>query len=123
MSTDGFGREYIEGKSLYDCDLNHSAYEKIIKDIEEAVTLLHSKDIVFADLRDTNILVIKGEDVEYHGMLVNFNWAGVNDVDSYLSLMNPKIDWPSGAKDNMPLKKEHDIYWLDTWKVKDYVDN
>jgi serine/threonine protein kinase len=105
--------EYIEGKKLSECDLERSAYKKIIKDIEEAITLLHSKDIVFADLRDTNILVFQDKDNEYRGMLVDFDWAGVNDVDSYPSLMNPDINWPTEAKDKMPLKIEHDIYWLD----------
>lgn len=118
--------EYIKGEKLCDCDLKRSEYDKIIKDVEEAVSLLHSKDIVFADLCDSNILVIKDENKECHRMLVDFDWAGVNNMDRYPSFMNPDINWPAGAQDNMPLKKEHDIYWLNYWKetyLADYMDS
>ncbi|PKB92369.1 hypothetical protein RhiirA5_248815, partial [Rhizophagus irregularis] len=87
----------------------------IIKDIEEAVDLLHENGIVFADLRDSNILVIKNED-EYRGMLVDFDWAGEDNKDLYPSFMNADINWPTGAEDNKVLKKEHDIHWLDVLK-------
>jgi len=61
MMTCGFYcvvMEYIEGRRLFECvDLKRSDYDTIINDIEEVVLLLHSKNIVFADLLDTNILV------------------------------------------------------------------
>ncbi|CAG8766720.1 15719_t:CDS:2, partial [Racocetra persica] len=66
---------YIEGQKLRDCDdLSFSEYKKIINDIEIAISHLHSKNIVFADLRDSNILVIKDDKI-YHGMLIDFDWA------------------------------------------------
>ncbi|PKB94763.1 hypothetical protein RhiirA5_262869, partial [Rhizophagus irregularis] len=105
--------EYVDGQKLCDCcDLKGSEYKRIIKDIEEAVDLLHKNGIVFADLRDSNILVIKNED-EYHGMLVDFDWAGEDNKDLYLAFMNADINWPTGAEDNKVLKKKHDIHWLD----------
>ncbi|KAF0551115.1 proteinkinasesubdomain-containingproteinpkl/ ccin9 [Gigaspora margarita] len=108
---------YVEGQKLYDCDdLDISEYQKIIDDIEVAISHLHSKNIVFADLHDSNILVIKDENKTYHGMLIDFDWAGENDVECYPSFMNPDINWPMGAEDNMKLKKEHDMYWLDVLK-------
>ncbi|GBC25669.2 hypothetical protein RIR_jg16836.t1 [Rhizophagus irregularis DAOM 181602=DAOM 197198] len=110
--------EYVDGQKLCDCcDLKGSEYKRIIKDIEEAVDLLHKNGIVFADLRDSNILVIKNED-EYHGMLVDFDWAGEDNKDLYPAFMNADINWPTGAEDNKVLKKEHDIYWLDVLKRK-----
>ncbi|RIA87238.1 hypothetical protein C1645_696263, partial [Glomus cerebriforme] len=48
---------------------------------------LHSNEIVFADLRDSNILVIQDENKGYHRILVDFDWAGVNNVDSYLTFI------------------------------------
>ncbi|EXX79302.1 hypothetical protein RirG_006940 [Rhizophagus irregularis DAOM 197198w] len=108
--------EYIEGVKLRDCFLSRSEYDKIFKDIEEAISLLHLNDIVFADLRGSNILVIKDENKECRGMLVDFDWAGTNNVDSYPPFMNPSINWPTGAQDRMPLKMEHDIYWLNYLK-------
>jgi serine/threonine protein kinase len=120
MMTCGFYyvvMEYVEGQRLCDCDdLKYSVYDKIIKDVEEAVLLLHSNNIVFADLRDSNILVIRDENEEYHGVLVDFDWAGMNNVDSYPSFMNPDINWPAGAQDKMLLKKEHDMYLLNCLK-------
>lgn len=114
--------EYVEGQRLCDCcDLKDSEYKKILQDIEEAVVLLHDNGIVFADLRDSNILVIKNED-EYHGMLVDFDWAGKDSVSIYPDFMNADVDWPTGAEDNEKLKKEHDIYWLDVLKKK-YLNN
>ncbi|CAG8766092.1 12788_t:CDS:2, partial [Gigaspora margarita] len=108
---------YVEGQKLYDCDdLDISEYQKIIDGIEVAISHLHSKNIVFADLRDSNILVIKDENKTYHGMLIDFDWAGENDVECYPSFMNHDINWPMGAEDNMKLKKEHDMYWLDVLK-------
>jgi hypothetical protein len=110
--------EYVEGQRLCDCSrLKYSTYEKIIKDIEEAVGHLHKKDIVFADLRDSNILVIKNKD-GFHGVLVDFDWAGKDGVDRYPAFMNAEIAWPAGATDNEVLKKEHDLYWLDVLKRK-----
>ncbi|CAB5194234.1 unnamed protein product [Rhizophagus irregularis] len=110
--------EYVDGQKLCDCcDLKGSEYKRIIKDIEEAVDLLHKNGIVFADLRDSNILVIKNED-EYHGMLVDFDWAGEDNKDLYLAFMNADINWPTGAEDNKVLKKKHDIHWLDVLKRK-----
>ncbi|CAB4431468.1 unnamed protein product [Rhizophagus irregularis] len=108
--------EYIEGVKLRDCFLSRSEYDKIFKDIEKAISLLHLNDIVFADLRGSNILVIKDENKECRGMLVDFDWAGTNNVDSYPPFMNPSINWPTGAQARMPLKIEHDIYWLNYLK-------
>ncbi|CAI2194497.1 14828_t:CDS:1, partial [Funneliformis geosporum] len=69
--------EYVDGQKLRDCDdLKDTEYKKIINDIEVAVNHLHAKDIIFADLRDSNILVIKDDDENYSGMLVDFDWAG-----------------------------------------------
>ncbi|GBC06784.1 hypothetical protein RclHR1_07040007 [Rhizophagus clarus] len=98
--------DYIEGRRLSECDdLKRSEYVTIIKDIEETILYLHSKDIVFTDLRDSNILVFKDESSELRGMLIDFDWAGVNNVDRYPPLMNPNINWPDGARDHMPLDK------------------
>ncbi|CAG8609189.1 17112_t:CDS:2 [Gigaspora margarita] len=109
--------EYVEGQKLYDCDdLDISEYKKIIDDIEVAISHLHSKNIVFADLRDSNILVVKDENETYRGVLIDFDWAGKDNAECYPSFMNPDINWPLGAEDGMKLKKEHDMYWLDVLK-------
>ncbi|CAG8465407.1 17650_t:CDS:2 [Dentiscutata erythropus] len=115
--------EYVKGQRLYDCeDLDFPTYKKIINDIEVAISHLHSKNIVFADLRDSNILVIKDDNKTYHGMLIDFDWAGEDNVECYPSFMNPNINWPLGAGDKVKLKKEHDIHWLKVLKDR-YLKN
>ncbi|RGB40877.1 hypothetical protein C1646_663537, partial [Rhizophagus diaphanus] len=84
--------KYVDGQKLCDCcDLKGSEYKRIIKEIEEAVDLLHEND---------------------------FNWAGEDNKDLYLTFMNADINWPTGVEDNKILKKEHDIHWLDVLKRK-----
>ena len=63
-----------------DCDdLGDSEYKKIINDIE---VIIYTRIIFFfADLRDSNILVIKDDNEKYCGMLVDFDWARRNNVD------------------------------------------
>lgn len=52
--------EYVESKRLYDCFKDVNNYGSIIKDIEETVKHLYKNGIVFADLHDSNILVLTG---------------------------------------------------------------
>jgi len=108
--------DYIDSKPLDNCDsLKLDDYEKIIKDVENAVELLHNNDIVFADLRASNILVYK-EEGHFRGMLTDFDWAGEERKDRYPSFMNHEIIWPLGAEDRMVLRREHDKHWLNMLK-------
>ncbi|CAG8722470.1 14701_t:CDS:2, partial [Dentiscutata erythropus] len=54
--------DYIEAVPLYYCDsLSHDEYKTILECVEEAIDKLHDENIVFADLRDSNILVNKSQ--------------------------------------------------------------
>ncbi|CAG8747125.1 12094_t:CDS:2, partial [Racocetra fulgida] len=50
--------DYVKAKPLYNCgsSLTHDECKTIFEDIEEAISKLHKENIVFADLRDSNIL-------------------------------------------------------------------
>ncbi|CAG8635563.1 2075_t:CDS:2, partial [Ambispora gerdemannii] len=111
--------DYVEAEQLYDCDsLSHDEYKAVFKDIEEAIDKLHKENIVFADLRDSNILVNKSQG-QYQGMLIDFDWAGREEIECYPSFMNHKhINWPPGAEDRKRLSQKHDIYWLELLKSK-----
>ncbi|GES85519.1 hypothetical protein RCL_jg6534.t2 [Rhizophagus clarus] len=63
------------------------------------------------DLRTPNILVFE-IDEEPHTNIIDFDWSGRHNVDSYPSSMNEDIDWPPGAEPCALLNKEHDRYWL-----------
>ncbi|CAG8573083.1 12133_t:CDS:10, partial [Cetraspora pellucida] len=63
--------DYVEAEQLYECNsLSHDEYKAVFKDIKEAIDKLHKKNIVFADLRDSNILVNKSQG-QYRGMELN----------------------------------------------------
>ncbi|CAG8450461.1 15006_t:CDS:2 [Funneliformis mosseae] len=90
--------EFVEGQILRDCvHLAQSDYEVIINDIEEAVLHLHGKNLVFADLRDSNILVTRDSE-GYHGILIDFDWVGRENVECYPLFINLDIAWPTGVE-------------------------
>ncbi|CAG8495685.1 11059_t:CDS:2, partial [Paraglomus brasilianum] len=111
--------DFVEAEPLYNCSsLSHDEYKAILMDIEEAIDKLHTENIVFADLHDSNILVSKSQG-QYQGMLIDFDWAGKEEIDCYPSFMNHRhINWPPGAEDQKKLSREHDIYWLESLKSR-----
>ena len=47
-------------------------------------------------------------------MLIDFDWTGRENEDCYPPFMNHiQVDWPEGVEDDKPLKKEHDLIWLE----------
>ncbi|CAG8481433.1 24375_t:CDS:2 [Gigaspora rosea] len=66
--------DYVKAKPLYSCSslLSHDECKMVYKNIEEAISKLHKENIVFADLRNSNILVTKSQD-QYQEMLIDFN--------------------------------------------------
>ncbi|GBB91538.1 hypothetical protein RclHR1_01890012 [Rhizophagus clarus] len=108
--------EYIDGTTLnqrfIERDTRDVSYGlSIYRDVKCAIDELHVKNYVFADLRTPNILVFE-IDEEPHTNIIDFDWSGRHNVDSYPSSMNEDIDWPPGAEPCALLNKEHDRYWL-----------
>ncbi|CAG8626913.1 14833_t:CDS:2, partial [Cetraspora pellucida] len=85
--------DYIKAKPLYNCNnsLSHDECKMVFKDIEEAISKLYKENIVFADLRDSNILVNKSQD-QYQGMLIDFDWADEEGIECYPFFMNEDIN-------------------------------
>ncbi|RIA80555.1 hypothetical protein C1645_792277 [Glomus cerebriforme] len=103
--------EYIDGDTLDTLQLE----DNVFHDIQTAIQFLHDKDIVFGDLRMCNVMV---RESDKRGMLIDFEWAGKENVDHYPPFMNhTQVAWPEGAVDDQPLKKEHDLIWLDRIKI------
>ncbi|CAG8681579.1 24933_t:CDS:2 [Cetraspora pellucida] len=111
--------DYVEAEPLYNCSpLSRDESKAILSDVKEAIDKLHEESIVFADLRDSNILVDKSQG-RYKGMLIDFDWAGKDEIECYPSFMNHKhINWPPGAEDRKKLNRKHDVYWLELLKSK-----
>ncbi|CAG8622962.1 11397_t:CDS:2 [Ambispora leptoticha] len=88
--------------------------------LKQAIKALHDQNIVFADLRRLNILVVESQN-QYKGykgckgMLMEFDWCGTHNLDTYLLEMS-EIPWSDGARPGALLMKAHDEYWLDMLK-------
>ena len=95
--------ERVDGIPMCECD-KHSLPDSVFADIETAVKLLHAEDLVFGDLRATNIMVV-GQTVK-RGMLVNFDWVGKHNEDRYPPIIN-----------NMLIGKE----WHHEVRVQGYI--
>ncbi len=103
--------EYIQGVTLYNAKMNDEEYLNVLQDVNRAIELLHESELVFGDLRPTNIMVYKNHE-KTRAMLVDFDWCGKHKNGRYPSSINPVIKWPKGVKDWALLDKTHDIYWL-----------
>ena len=89
---------------------------RIYEDVERAIALLHSGDLVFGDLRTPNIMVVPGGsglDDGPRGMLVDFDWVGTHDSDRYPASLDDGLpDWTLGVQRYGIMDKEHDTAML-----------
>ena len=77
-------------------------------DLSRAVSALHQRNFVHADLREQNILVTNGR-----ALLIDFDWSGIEGESKYPPFMNHvNVQWASDAGDLLPLKKSHDLHFL-----------
>jgi hypothetical protein len=105
--------EYLDGISLSQ-GLEHGmikADNDIYDNVVNAIELLHNENLVFADLRTPNIMIVE-IDRRQQAKLIDFDWCGIHNKDRYPPSMNLNIEWPSGASPNSLLHKDHDIYWI-----------
>jgi len=64
---------------------------------------------VHGDLRENNVM---WDPVKNRVVLIDFDWAGKDGVDTYPPFMNTEIAWPSGAGCGEPLRVGHDADWV-----------
>ncbi|KAL7284419.1 hypothetical protein ACG7TL_001709 [Trametes sanguinea] len=78
--------------------------------VREAIALLHERNLVFGDLREPNVLLIKGGGV----MLIDFDWCGQEGTARYPRDMNEdgSIPWAEDAQAGQLIKKQHDLHML-----------
>jgi hypothetical protein len=93
----------------------------IYKDIQDAVALLDSKDLVFGDLRTPNIMIVPGRsssDAGCRGMLIDFDWVGTDGIGRYPASLNGRLlDWVgSGIERYGIMHKAHDLFMLSKFK-------
>ena len=92
-------------------DCGMSAAERT--SLRDAVELLHTRDLVFGDLRDPNVLRCPGGGV----FLIDFDWCGKVGEARYPSDINLNKDygmpWHKDVRRRGLIEKEHDMHLLE----------
>ncbi|KAI9459631.1 hypothetical protein HD554DRAFT_2206982 [Boletus coccyginus] len=84
-----------------------------LESMAEQLKTLHARRLVHGDIRDANILV--QNDDRTNLMLIDFEWAGVEDVVRYPPYVNyTDIERPNDARDGLPIKAVHDLAMLES---------
>ena len=82
----------------------------IIEKCTSALDVLHRRRFCHGDFRAPNILVKPTSEA----FVIDFEWAGIeNDVRYPMFMNHGDIVWPAGAADGMPIKCQHDKFWLE----------
>ncbi|CAG8637212.1 3198_t:CDS:1, partial [Paraglomus occultum] len=69
--------EYIDAEAKLQ-KLSLEKKKHIYNEVKKAIELLHNKDVVFGDLRISNILVRKEQmEEQVKTVLVDFDWCGI----------------------------------------------
>lgn len=103
-NVDGLGTviilEYIDGESLHELlhagELKASDARYIVAQIADALTYLHSKQVMHRDLKPSNILI------SHQGGMVKMIDFNLSDTDSFVVLKNP-----AGTKNYMAPEQQH----------------
>ena len=110
--------EILRGFDIY-FPLDRSLYDSLAAVVET----LHAQDYVHGDLRVCNILVGPEDslgdvaDCRQRICLIDFDWTGKEGSTRYPGFMNHQdVQWPEGASDYLPLRKAHDLCFLDFHK-------
>jgi len=98
--------EYIpnyKGASLYNASLSPSALESVCQGISQALDLLHGQNLVFGDLRESNVLYLLDEG---RVLLVDFDGVGRDGEDRYSACLNHEVGL--GVARLQIMEKPHD---------------
>ena len=89
----------------------------VIRDIKQALEVLHRENLVFGDVRRPNIVVMQSPDKygdnEWHGQLIDFDWSGPVGDARYPLELNPTIRWAHGVVGGAVILPQHDRDMLD----------
>ncbi|KZT70536.1 hypothetical protein DAEQUDRAFT_689285 [Daedalea quercina L-15889] len=95
----------------------------VYADVKTAIELLHQHDLVFGDLRPSNIQCVctsGGAESSDHWrtVLIDFDWAGINGRSFYPPVLDePQRCWaPDTVQPRGLMQKEHDLKMLEPLK-------
>ena len=107
--------EWVEGKTAQDLFALQVLPKCILKQVKQAIEVLHENNIVFGDLRKPNIMLIPSLGSEQVTVkLVDFDWCGVHGEECYPKTLNDvEIRWHCEVKRGGIMKKLHDTHMMD----------
>jgi RIO-like serine/threonine protein kinase len=105
--------EHVPGSPAHELFWKGPLPSSVFTDVLAAVNALHEKDIIFGDLRRTNIMVHKKR-----AQIVDFDWCGRDGVDRYPHTLNDsdEITWHPDVKRGSVMRKEHDRFMLGAFR-------
>jgi serine/threonine protein kinase len=81
----------VDGNSIWQLQEDKMPVPEIVaRSVTRAIELLHENDIVFGDLRDSNILY---DASKARVVLVDFDWSGKDGESRYPAMLNPSNSW------------------------------
>jgi serine/threonine protein kinase len=92
----------------------------VFKDVKRAIEALHSKNLVFGDLRLQNIMVCERNDHEAHAVLVDFDWAGTAGEGRYPATISKFHEWAPTVEAYGLMEKGHDVHRLKAMQRDDF---
>jgi serine/threonine protein kinase len=103
--------EYVDGETLAVAmpKMNGRMVEIVRSEVQRALELLRSYELVFGDLRPPNVLITEGGKKVN---LIDFNGAGEDGQAKYPSLISRDIPWPEGVEAMAVMKQQHDLAML-----------
>jgi serine/threonine protein kinase len=98
--------EYVKGLTLAKAkrELDENTAGRVREEVGRALYLLHTKGLVFGDLRPPNVMITETKEVK----LIDFDWAGEHGQVKYPYMISPSVDWPAGVKPLDVIEVAHD---------------
>ncbi|KZT02786.1 uncharacterized protein LAESUDRAFT_388704 [Laetiporus sulphureus 93-53] len=104
--------DYVDGESAFGRTLTEGHFDQLKKALER----LHTKELVFGDLRTPNIILKKE-----HVMLIDFDWCGIDGKANYPIDLNSSAGWVTGVGPGEVMRKEHDDAMLQKLQLAEMV--
>lgn len=82
--------ERVKGTPL--CDWPEGSLpETVFEDVASALKILHNAELVFGDLRDTNVMVAEDDTGRIGATLIDFDWVGEETAAVYPAMINTEL--------------------------------
>ncbi|KAK0454099.1 uncharacterized protein EV420DRAFT_1273330 [Desarmillaria tabescens] len=108
---------YVEGEAATEM-FDGALAPKVVGDLERALNILHGEDLVFGDLRESNIMIVPGPNEADTVRLIDFDWAGKEKEVRYPIHLNvsKEVKWAEDVGSYRKIDKKHDLSMLDILK-------